>query len=951
MPSIEVNSLPSVPPYTNVGSDFVHLALATYPTHGDAQAYVNEVHSQFYDEFSTNLKNNFVGDVRNSDGNLHYKPLTYHLFGHYDVAFISLITNSKFGHRPFWSPKFTGSHANSFQIFTGVCTDLSMDGHFNLYDTFKEISDNQYDFVGICNLKLSNGLLIGNGQRYLDAVMRSVKAKVEDESGCSFLIIQSFSWFEINLIVFGEKPESVINVISSLRSMRVGDLKYEEPNDNGDQANLKREVQKLMKDSFYYSRLCSNSVEKNQNLINNLIENAHLFADTHSYIGVRFDAMISKNHDFSKVILNTQTEFQTKPGHSAFMVAELDKIGIFDTKEAHALTGKSDYQILESNPALFSNNQKLFQAVFDTKNSGLKRHIRNFKTRPYFELPKREKGKIDVEFLDSIPKSLKSLIYGPDILAQVHLWLKTLKVSRQIREKILKIFFNYNFGISDDVIYTYFVDFTLFMERLTDLLQLEYNYFRGCKDSNGKLELPKPVDELEKILMHYIDAFDEAYRIRMMNCYEFEDIYDFELDFNSSTQQLLSTYNMVAQKMSELFFKPAKGHIIRLHSQNTNSNDISINCSINHLTSPEFIFFTLTKEILNSATSTGGQGSFLYESIEATILKHSITSLDIGILLDDGVLDINYLIYDVYRFIYGCNYDVRLLEHWIWAFSLQNTSMYNSRGLIEEKFFRAKLLEVLCIFRLVGVGQLPECPIPELYNFWTRYFAHYKKIVDLIFDDNAIAYIFKDHFSQSLSGHRSVKILVHSGLIFQHGNPSGISVQGVDGGLSLLSEDRFVAVSKDASPAPSTVVNILFFEQRINIFGQIISLIGKELRAGRPVLYDPSKLGNEESAINETLFLSVLLNAYLHLIYDANGRQINLLRRSFESGEPDLDFLHPHDTNGLYKIDSFGGVFFTSDHGRHEYYKIRNAILQSIWHFATVVKKKFLIEQLSAKPL
>ena len=54
------------------------------------------------------------------------------------------------------------------------------------------------------------------------------------------------------------------------------------------------------------------------------------------------------------------------------------------------------------------------------------------------------------------------------------------------------------------------------------------------------------VKEIEKKLNYYIEVFQESYNVRFLNGYLFENISDFDLDFNSSIQQLLTSYGLIS---------------------------------------------------------------------------------------------------------------------------------------------------------------------------------------------------------------------------------------------------------------------------------------------------------------------------------------------------------------------------------------------------------------------
>ncbi|MDZ7899124.1 MAG: hypothetical protein U5N85_14015 [Arcicella sp.] len=102
--------------------------------------------------------------------------------------------------------------------------------------------------------------------------------------------------------------------------------------------------------------------------------------------------------------------------------------------------------------------------------------------------------------------------------------LKQIKISRPIRQKISKVLFNYNHGIYDPVMMLYALDFKVLINMLE----------RFVNESSKSLNLRNltsstlvPVKENEKLLQNILDAFEEGFHVRMLNCYEFEEFFGF----------------------------------------------------------------------------------------------------------------------------------------------------------------------------------------------------------------------------------------------------------------------------------------------------------------------------------------------------------------------------------------------------------------------------------------
>jgi hypothetical protein len=913
-----------MPKPLTIESSTLHIALATYPKR-QADEYIKAV-KKTYRSFKTDFSDNYQGNSQeiNAKGlkkkpktDHTYEPLVYHIFGSYDVAFITVIDSYKFAQKLFL-PKENDIanerdfNPNSYQILTGLCPQINPDFELkNLYD--KNINKT---FVNICNIKLNNGFLIGNGidlfslvMEYIDCRIREFKGFTTTDPCCyDYILLQSFSWFEICLTLFDDSIEPISKIITTLRGTTLEDLiKY----------NPERGL-RILKNSLYWES--GKGGEDN-------IRNSHIFADTHSHFGVKYERFIKKtpfNKDGEDFILSTDIEFLVKPGHIGDLIEDLEKIKdsdgncIFNTEESFFITGKSDYIIPEKLRISFENNHKLFLKLRDSK-STLMHYIRSIKTRPLFtshenSKPNKQKGLLHFsDYLNAFSIKMTSI-------QKIDENLKKLKVSRPIRQKISKVLFNYNNGINDPVLFLYFLDFKILMTQLEILVQDEtYNFTQQINRNNE--DLFKPVSEIEEKLEILLKVFEEGFHVRMLNCYQFEEIYDFDLDLNSSLSQLLTTYNTLVTEVTNIHIPGySSGQVVQVNLQNTVSNFFSINYNVYHLALPEFVLFTITKEIFNPMREIKSFNGFFYEL--DNLVKNDA---DLQDLVGRDLLDTDYIINDIIRIIYVCNFDMKLNDFWLWTDALQTSSQYDSLGAFREKPFTVMLFRIMLIASFFDPAHIDDmtCPIPELSSYWFKYFSEYKKKVESVMKKqnfvDAISNICKKIINVS---HLQKEIPISTQL-------SWVSTDDCENKIENIISNFKVFTEKDSELSAKFRIKIhnqyAFFEK---FKGEIID--------GNNLFFE----SDETNYLKKHHFIYGLAYTYLRIIFDHNDGKIYFLRRNWEDG-----VIHEYFKNNnqqLYTIDPMGGVFFFDKEKATKYYKMRNAVLESLWDFALIAKKDFI---------
>ena len=897
----------------------VHVALATYPK-GKSLEYVKDIET-FYKTFKEATLANYNSNSKPNEkiwAELH-KPVAYHIFGHYDVAFISLAHSYKFSQRLFF-PKFdTGKldiTTNAYQILTGLYQgEANNNSEITL---FKDGSDK--NFVCISNLKLSNGFLIGNGNIFFNAVVAGLKKKLnEDYKDATCIFIQSFSWFEITLLVFIDSTDKLSQILHTVREFGISDLG--------------NEIDAIICNSLYATYR-----EKED------LKDYHVFADTQSYVGVKLDYFKEGYNkdgsiDYTTEKLQTQIEWQVTPGKLENLLTELNKLAIFktDKNDIVSLTGKTDYIIPEENNTLLSNNQKLFHFLLKEEEAQDENKTRksflNYRTRPLLpfidgshsvmlEDTKKVTTEKSTSYTEKLPHPIHKLAFSHEKMANAFKMLREMKVSRHVRQKINKVFFNYNNGIKDPILYIYFLDFHNFINHLNQVIEAEYQKYKviyGTEKYENET-FPRPVSFIEKILESFIIAFQEGYNMRGLNTF-FDEIHDYDLDANSACQQLLITYNALVSTIAEkLLSRDGTGptQVVQLNLQHTVSNDLSINYNVYHLWSPEFIFFTLIKEILNSAMKADNEISKLSKNLKLS-LKKSNSKL-IQSWSAEKIIDADYYVIDTLRVVLTCNFDLALFEWMFNVFNLQNTSLYSSKGIMEEIHFRQELFRLIFTVSLFDENQVDKlkCPTEELASYWNRYFYPVKKAVETFMEEY---YDEKDLTNRAFFSREVV-----------------LSFRGIFEGLSqenlkthLLTSELNISIFKDYNCNEHG--QVLITRDSIREWMKYL----EDFKTNYDSCHDTPMIYDENTHKNTFSFLSGLMYSYLKTIKDDNEGSISLLRRNAQSS--DVLNIFTGDGKEAFLIDPSGGLFFTDFAKKEKYYNRRNAILKTLWHFSLVIKK------------
>lgn len=749
----------------NFGSHFV---FSTLPVKNDKLSpdFEKNIEDYYFNQYRKDL---FSEQEANENKHL-FKPLKFYMLGDYDICYISLINSFNFVHRLFEPvvEEDTPFNAHTFQSYSGFL--LHQEKNLNkIKDLFINGRENPIsNFIGVINLKLNNGLYIGNGLSYIESIYKFIDETLQNISSkkINFLLNQTFSWFELSLVVFINNPTELSEVLIKLRH-----------------ANLES-----FKDDTIINSLISNCLYNSYGFNIENIKSASLFSDTSSHFGFnellieksfnpisdRYDDKVEKFIlEAQNITLETEIEWQVKPGHINELINYLqnskhefcdyfnelkeDNFKKNRNSETNLVLGKCDYLITENKDSILSNFH-LIRHLHETRteNCDIYKYVRKIRTYIFLNADiKNYECKIETNNNENQidwSKVLTRLAVKPKEFVKYEKTLRKLKLSRQIRNKILKIFSNYNNGVLDPIQFIYFTDFTVFINRLKAYLDDQEKDFDN--------HVIKRIYDIEYDLVQFIQTFEEAYNVRFLNGYQFENIPDIDLDFNNSIQQLLSAYGLIIHDFGNILFKREHhfGPVVQLNNLDTVSNLLSINFAAHLLTSPEFIATTLSKEILNivALTDTNEKITYLRKNSNRVIndLISEINEAYLDDLHQSELINFNYFLIDSVRMIITFGGDFELFKYWFWAYNFQNTSLYDTSGMINEQYLRQEMFRLLLVqkfFKLnvdyfekeLNIGldiallnDIVECPTPEIHTYWIAHYEKLNKIANRIFIEN-----------------------------------------------------------------------------------------------------------------------------------------------------------------------------------------------------------------------
>ncbi|WP_340199957.1 hypothetical protein [Ascidiimonas sp. W6] len=960
----------------------IHLAYSTFPTGNERDFIENKLHN--FTRYVEDTQQCMI-EGQELDACL-YKPLVFHLFGTFDVVFISLIDNYKFCQKVFDIEPSGFDVTTNYQIVTGICDPRFTAGNnssritsfFPCDNTIEERSPHS-KFVHITNFKVNNGLLIGNGNQLIHAILAKLTADLGDTD---FILFKSFSWSEIILVQLGDDLEKMQERVIEFREFSLRDVLTASE-------NAVSSLEQLEQDSLYASILFEIEALTKEKVS---LADSHVFVDTHSYSGVDYFQFNKdyeeKNNPYLLDKFKSSIELQVKPGHLHKLYAILDGHPIFDAQKLKFKNGKTDFLIKEKEHGGFYSNYIVNQ-VYRHLNSDIKHHVRKLKTNFLFDMVEETGTHPVTHALKAAYQPAKEANNGKGIVNFNQLLankytidirglkpqIKRLGLSRQLREKILKAFSNYNNLIKDPILYGEFIELKEYLSFLKKDINKEVarldDFFTDPILFSGR-DQPKflSLRLIEKKWTALLEIYEDAYHNRVHNNYLYEDINEFSIDFNSAVNQINSIQDYIVKNVNNIFFPYFKDQIIVTQNEvDSKSNVVNVNYNVYHYLEPTLIFTTLFKEVMNGVLEKAGNNKkstnkeFYFQQIfnldYFTQLRTAVIAKNKGIFSKEQSqlienFDFFYFFSDLTKMAFTFLFDYELYEFWCWTYFLQDSSMYTTKGLPDAELFQKELLRIALIkkvFKKDEDDSFVKNPAPEIFDLWQKYVAEVDTLAEIIVQTSEFQ-VAKEKFSSYILGQsfgtlsdEDQENLWNENNAMESYIASNQKLTGIKGprisDIVRKLDSGLIKMAKDDDVYNNLITQFRFIKNRGILFETYLKT--KD--------YDFLKMdgfSGEDYVHNKENFYMIC--AVGHAVLSLFQKEIGttrLLRRNWQEGSPIEKFIRYEDA-GIF-IDPCGGFFYNTPAIRKKCFGYVNTIIDYLWNAAEIDKKRLFKFNLDAE--
>jgi hypothetical protein len=887
------------------------IGLISAPPSQELQFYENEFEKELFKNYKKNLRSLFVDEqspsyLKEFDDSF-YIPKSYFVFGKFDLAILSLVDGYEFSSRAFrpFEPlmkKGEKTYKENFihQIILGPTPKFRQrDSIIELAsETF--LSKDPFPLIGICQLKLNSYFTIGFGNDFLRSAIKLIKYFYQEffsDSENKIIILESYSWHELTLLLFSNSYEQITKFILRLREITYGKMK----------AILKRnkeldEIQSLESGTSLNSRVIKNVSDKFN------IDKNHIFENSTSIYG--FDSKIYKE---IKRGLNTTLDkidrkdkifpfcrWFTKAGH---LKKAIDKVSHKDSNRAKICVGRGDF-IYPLIPNKSISTREFLRTICSVK---MKRNLHLDTIASYTTLIIED----DINDLEKVSKghlyfhdNLMLGKYSVEQVMEISTMLRALNVPKIIITKITNMFANFNDGIQDPILFASFYELKPYMEVIIETIR----YYYRKRDQYF-------LEDLCDVLNKSTDIFEKAYQNRFYAGYRMSEITDFNITFKGGIQQLVSSFDGAYKIISDIIGNPESVTYVG-GDTGIKSTEYSIRLNYFHIFQPETFAVLAVHEAANFMFSKRRLSGFpdfkkfLVAFSQDTAdfhIKEALKRIPLKNYLEKNLSEyinknfFHYIMADYLSYYFTFNKNFSLFSYWFLNyFSIISPDHYLKSNKLKETHF------ISFLFRIISI-------IKSFENH------SYQK--------------FLKNFSGS-----TIKPMIDKWL------------EPVNNFYDLLlNEERFRNWFQDAKKITQEFVrdvNKNILKKKSNNLKNDLekirnSIEKKAIDAQNHIdegfVYSYSK--SLEKNLNEFQFIQVLFYAYLSLLMNKwkNGNS-SLIRNSM--GIPIVSKKDSH-----YLFDPMGGVFIHGAEHRRNYFKYRSAFMVSLWDVA-YKHKEYLLSDL-----
>lgn len=534
-----------------------------------------------------------------------FKPVAYSLFGDFDLAIFSLIDDFSFATKKFKPSSKTDVF--KYQVNTGIIPLIQAYSNKPFLDIFVSeklpnffLGKEAYPFTGIVSLKFDNSMIVGLGQDFIELLNYFLISYIDNKTDfiekkgekLFYIINENLGWNEISIYFFSNSISTIQNLILEVRSFNLRRIKeYIEslPISKGYDLEKAKKFTKIIIPSIGKKSLLSNLISNK--LKYDYLESFPILASSvtfgyHADLAILTKPQIRRKFNFNeKQLLRFENEakkktitigWKIKPGHEIEADKLLGKLFLSNKGSAfeNVLSGKYSFRFPNDRISLIDYlkmDKKLSNQVLCKE---LGEHITKFRSRiriqpnvNYFPINKAKLFSPDLTKYQ-LSKSLIQTIQGA---------LRIYPIPYTFKNQIENLIINFNDGISDPLMYNYFIGLR---GSLLNFLKQHFqtplyntksktgmaikaysNYFDNSEVYDESL--PKSGEDDNSIkprsveisnISLFIQTWNKAYWNRYFHSYYFTEINDFNIEHHGGIQQILITYDVMYKLMSKRIF-------------------------------------------------------------------------------------------------------------------------------------------------------------------------------------------------------------------------------------------------------------------------------------------------------------------------------------------------------------------------------------------------------------
>ena len=253
------------PPPIGLADASVFIGVTTMPMHQQAEFLARM--RRFFENYRKGTASHLVARKGSSKGEefrrCFYNPTLYVLLGTFDLAVLSLMEDYEFGAQTFnpFDPMWLRNEDRFGRLDPGKLNRLRslepMDFAHRLIlgprPSWQEKSEMpglagksflgwsrqaeggsefvpRQPLLGICQVEVNTGLLVGGGATFLDALVKAIRSEFrvfregKEHKETELMILEGYSWHELTLLVFADSFQHIGDFIRQIRELRLIDV-------------------------------------------------------------------------------------------------------------------------------------------------------------------------------------------------------------------------------------------------------------------------------------------------------------------------------------------------------------------------------------------------------------------------------------------------------------------------------------------------------------------------------------------------------------------------------------------------------------------------------------------------------------------------------------------------------------------------------------------------------